>query len=254
MATLTTLERKLSYSFKDKGLLKRALTHRSYKGAQNNERLEFLGDSILSFVIADALYHLMDKHSEGDLTRVRSSLVRQETLVLIAHDLNLSDFLILGEGELKSGGFRRASILADAVEAIFGAIFLDSNDISVAQQVIRQLFEPYLKDIDFNTAGKDKKTLLQELTQTHFQGELPVYQVVNNYGSQHDQTFEVSCEIKNLNLRTMGMGTSRRLAEQDAAGKAYEQTMLALRDQQTKKSIRKAKQLTLPVAINQRES
>ncbi|AIL33239.1 ribonuclease III [Basilea psittacipulmonis] len=249
---LDILETKLGYEFQDKALLRRALSHRSY-GGNNNERLEFLGDSILSFVMADILYQLMPQHPEGDLTRVRSTLVRQETLVKIAHDLDLPNFVILGEGELKSGGFKRASILADTVEAIIGGVYLDAGDVYVAYQLIKRLFDTYIKSVDMDHVGKDKKSLLQEMTQTFLRGTLPKYEVIRNYGEPHDQTFEVSCKIDELSIYTEGSGSSKRIAEQVAADKAYQMAKEMLKNKKPSKSLRKVKQLTLPVSVAQRD-
>lgn len=160
---LSRLERLLGYQFKDQRLLVQALTHRSHS-ATHNERFEFLGDSILNFTVAAILFHRLQREDEGDLSRIRASLVKQATLADIAHRLELPQFLRLGEGELKSGGFRRPSILADALEAIFAAVYLDS-DVPSVQAVIEGLYTPLLDSVDFNTLGKDAKTLLQEVLQ-----------------------------------------------------------------------------------------
>jgi len=214
-----TLCRQLGYSFKSPELLRQALTHRSY-GGSNNERLEFLGDSVLNCVTATRLYHLYGKVAEGDLSRMRAHLVKEATLSDIAVTLKLGDYLLLGEGELKSGGFRRPSILADGVEAIIGAIYLDGG-FSEAERVINALYEPLVKTLDPKTLGKDPKTLLQE----YLQGRkiaLPLYNVISISGEAHEQRFEVECVIPGLKVRTQGAGGSRRSAEQAAAQQALE--------------------------------
>lgn len=214
-----TLCRQLGYSFNNPELLRQALTHRSY-GGSNNERLEFLGDSVLNCVTATRLYHLYGKVAEGDLSRMRAHLVKEATLSDIAVTLKLGDYLLLGEGELKSGGFRRPSILADGVEAIIGAIYLDGG-FSEAERVINALYEPLVKTLDPKTLGKDPKTLLQE----YLQGRkiaLPLYNVISISGEAHEQRFEVECVIPGLKVRTQGEGGSRRSAEQAAALEALE--------------------------------
>lgn len=200
-------------------LLQRALTHRSF-APDHNERLEFLGDSILGCVIAKYLYSTFPDLSEGDLSRLRSNLVKESTLVIFAQQLNLGSQLRLGEGELKSGGFRRPSILADAVEALFGAVFVDGGFLA-AEQTVLNLFVPYLAKVDMKTLGKDAKTLLQE----YLQGKrlpLPGYSVLETQGEAHEQLFQVECAIPALTLITRGSGTSRRNAEQQAALAAYQ--------------------------------
>ncbi|ETD72901.1 ribonuclease III [Pelistega indica] len=244
------LQERLSYKFTNMNLLMRALTHRSYS-MQHNERLEFLGDSILNFSVASLLFTLLQHQDEGDLSRIRSSLVNQSTLAELAIQLELPDLLLLGEGELKSGGFRRPSILADAMEAIFGAIYLD-NGIEQAQQVIEKLYRPLLKDVDFSTLGKDAKTLLQEMLQAR-RLPLPQYTVLATTGAAHDQQFEVECSVPDLNLSASATGGSRRAAEQSAAKIVINQLKQV---SPNKKSIVKAKQrvvtqLTLPVAVEQ---
>lgn len=211
--------RQLGYVFKQPQLLQRALTHRSY-APDHYERLEFLGDSILGCVIAKYLYSEYPDLSEGDLSRLRSNLVKESTLVLFAQQLDLGSQLKLGEGELKSGGFRRPSILADAVEALFGAIFLDGGFIA-AEAAVLNLFVPYLAKVDMKTLGKDAKTLLQE----YLQGRrlaLPCYSVIDTLGVAHEQSFQVECAIPQLKITTCGSGTSRRNAEQQAALAAYQ--------------------------------
>ena len=208
------LEKILNYNFKDKNLLELALTHRSFQG-KNNERLEFLGDSILNFIIAKLLFKKFDLLPEGDLSRLRSQLVKSTTLSEIGILLNLGDYLILGEGELKSSGWRRPSILADSVEAIIGAIFIDGG-ISAASDLIKGWFKERIDSIDPNDIQKDSKSILQELLQARKIG-LPEYNVVAIEGEAHCQNFKVSCSILKLGLSIEGEGTSRKIAEQNAA-------------------------------------
>ena len=215
------LQRKLGYSFATASLLLQALTHRSHSVA-HNERIEFLGDSVLNCCIAHELYRRFDELKEGELSRLRASLVRQETLADLAQQLELGSYLRLGEGELKSGGFRRPSILADCLEALFGAVFLDAG-FEVAQSVICGLYAPLLDHLDPQTLDKDPKTLLQELLQAR-RIALPQYAVVATKGAAHKQQFEVECNIPELAIRTTGFGASRRIAEQEAAQRAFEQT------------------------------
>jgi ribonuclease III len=206
--------RQLGYDFNDPQLLQRALTHRSY-APEHNERLEFLGDSILGCVIAKHLYGSFPLVSEGELSRLRSSLVREETLAVLARQLELGNHLRLGEGERKSAGFRRPSILADAVEALFGAVFLDSG-FAAAEKVILNLYLPYLEKVDVLALGKDAKTMLQE----YLQGRhipLPSYTVIATQGAAHAQSFQVECTIPSLGITARGEGSSRRNAEQQAA-------------------------------------
>lgn len=211
---LSALESFLGYSFSDDSLLRNALTHRSVS-SDNNERLEFLGDSILNFVIAAELFQNYSTAPEGDLSRLRASLVNKETLVKVAQQLELGDFILLGSGELKSGGFRRKSILADAVEAIFGAVYLDAG-FEGSRQLILRLYEPWLKTgVDVEQL-KDPKTRLQEYLQSRRQ-VLPHYEVVESYGKPHTQTFKVKCVIAGLEHEVHGIGGSRRKAEQQAA-------------------------------------
>lgn len=218
-ANNTELCRQLGYVFKQPELLQRALTHRSY-APDHYERLEFLGDSILGCVIAKYLYCEFPHLSEGDMSRIRSNLVKESTLVLFAQKLKLGSMLKLGEGELKSGGFRRPSILADAVEALLGAIFLDGGFIA-AEAAVLSLFVPYLAGIDMTTLGKDPKTLLQEYLQSKRMA-LPDYNVTHMKGVAHEQLFQVECSIPSLEIVTRGEGTSRRNAEQQAALAAYQ--------------------------------
>ena len=208
------LVKSLGYRFNEPGLLRQALTHRSY-GAPHNERLEFLGDSVLNCSIARALYDQFADLPEGTLSRLRANLVRQESLADIAVELKLGDSLLLGEGELKSGGFRRPSIVADALESILGAIFLDGG-FEAARGVVLQLFKSRLQEIDPNASGKDAKTQLQEWLQGH-RLPLPDYQLTGTQGEAHDQEFIVVCALPTLQLSTEGRGKSRRAAEQEAA-------------------------------------
>ncbi|MFB2686857.1 ribonuclease III [Shewanella mangrovisoli] len=216
---LPRLCRTLGYEFKNIDLLTQALTHRSAAN-KHNERLEFLGDSILSIVISDALYHQFPKATEGDLSRMRATLVRGDTLTLIAKAFKLGDYLFLGPGELKSGGFRRESILADAVEAIIGAIYLDS-DLEVCRKLLLHWYAERLAGIQPGVNQKDAKTLLQEYLQG-LKKPLPDYQVINIEGDAHDQTFTVECRIDDLSESVIGVASSRRKAEQIAAAQVLE--------------------------------
>lgn len=215
------LQRKLGYSFAQAALLQHALTHRSHS-APHNERIEFLGDSVLNCCIAHELYQRFGELKEGELSRLRANLVRQETLAELAQQLELGTYLHLGEGELKSGGFRRPSILADGLEALIGAVFLDGG-FAAAESVIRRLYASLFKDLDPQTLGKDPKTLLQELLQSR-KIPLPQYAVVATQGAAHNQLFQVECSIPQLAIRTTGFGASRRIAEQEAAQLAFAQT------------------------------
>lgn len=217
---LDDLCRKLEYRFSNNALLEQALTHRSV-GSHNNERLEFLGDSILSFVISSELYRRFTDIDEGRLSRIRASLVKGETLAKLAAELSLGDYLRLGSGELKSGGFRRASILADALESIFGAVYLDSN-ISTIEKMILRLFDERLQKVDPGMALKDPKTRLQEYLQAQ-QQPLPVYEVVEVRGKSHNQHFTVSCSVDGLSKPVLAEGSSRRKAEQQAAAEVLRQ-------------------------------
>lgn len=216
---LNKLCQKIEYTFDNERLLLEALTHRSV-GSVNNERLEFLGDSILNFVVAEELFTLLPDASEGDLSRLRASVVKKESLVEIAKTLQLGDFLSLGSGELKSGGFRRESILADAVEAIIGAVLKDAG-FETSSQLILRLCKSKIQQTITEGPEKDAKTRLQEYLQSR-RYRLPDYQVDKITGKAHQQSFLVSCLIKELDLTTNGQGRSRRIAEQDAAQKAIE--------------------------------
>lgn len=218
--TAQSVARKLGHSFSDQALFRTALTHRSF-GTPNNERLEFLGDGILDFVIAGALFHRFPDLPEGDLSRLRANLVRQETLHQLAQAMCLGDFLRLGEGELKSGGAQRPSILADALEALFGAIYLDAG-FETARSVIEKLYSPLLDQLKPGHFQKDAKTRLQEWLQGRKKA-LPRYQMLEATGAAHEQRFEVACEIENPAVRTVGHGSSRRIAEQVAAEKALKE-------------------------------
>lgn len=214
------LEAGLGYNFRQPDLLLQALTHRSY-GSPNNERLEFLGDSVLNCVIARALFDRFANLREGDMSRLRASLVRQEALHRVADTLELGGYLKLGEGELKSGGHRRPSILADAMEAIFGAVMLDSG-FEGARELILRLYVPLLAEVDPATPAKDPKTALQEFLQGK-RRNLPQYQLKTIRGEAHAQDFEVDCIMSDMGLNTTGRGPSRRAAEQDAAQRALDQ-------------------------------
>ena len=213
------VEERIGYKFADRKLLERAVTHRSF-AAQHNERLEFLGDSVLNCVVGYALF-LRDKHfTEGELSRVRANLVCEKTLAVIAKQVDVSSFLRMGEGEMKTGGAHRPSITADAMEAIFGAVFAESG-FEAAQKVILGLFEPILTSLTPEQLSKDAKTRLQE----YLQGRhlpLPQYVVVNVTGAAHAQQFDCECRIPALEITTKGHATSRRSAEQDAAAAALD--------------------------------
>jgi ribonuclease-3 len=222
---LQLLQTRLGYNFRDPSLLQQALTHRSHSSL-HNERLEFLGDSILNCVVASVLYE-----------RLRANLVKQQALYEIAQKLELSQFLRLGEGELKSGGFRRPSILADTLEALLGAIFLDSG-FEAARGVIRAFYIPLLDSVDPRTLGKDAKTLLQEFLQSK-KISLPTYNVVATHGAAHSQEFEIECLVPKLGIQVFGRGGSRRAGEQAAARLALEVAEQAM--QKSPSSARKTK-------------
>lgn len=211
---MTELEARLGYAFTDATLLTRALTHRSY-AADHNERLEFVGDGVLNCVIAVALYERFPRLPEGDLSRLRANLVNRDSLHARAQELGLAGLLRLGEGEQKSGGASRPSILADATEALFGAIFLDGG-FAAARGVIDRCYGEALAHIDPATTGKDPKTRLQEWLQANGM-RLPEYSIVAIDGEAHRQTFTVRCHVQGLEQDTIGRGTSRRIAEQEAA-------------------------------------
>ena len=211
---LTALQQRLQHQFSNVSLLSRALTHRSFS-ADHYERLEFLGDSVLGLAISDLLYARLGALPEGDLSRVRANLVKQDTLHQLALGLGLPDVLKLGEGEMRSGGPKRASILADALEAIIGAVYLDAG-FTKAQALVHRLFEAVEINPQMEAIGKDPKTELQEWLQGR-KMKLPVYTVVGTLGAAHKQSFDVECEIPELRLSERGIGGSRRAGEQAAA-------------------------------------
>jgi ribonuclease III len=219
MNNIEKLAQRLGYHFKDPLLLEAALSHRSV-GNHNNERLEFLGDSILNFIIAAELYRLYPKAKEGELSRLRASLVNGDTLAALSNEFNIGDYLRLGVGELRSGGFRRQSILADALEAIIGAIYLDA-DLLTCQERILGWFAKRLQDLSSLDIPKDAKTELQEYLQAH-KLPLPEYSILSMQGEAHAQTFNVECRIAGSEFRGVGTGSSRRKAEQQAAKKILE--------------------------------
>ncbi|MEE4302725.1 MAG: ribonuclease III [Wenzhouxiangella sp.] len=214
----------IDYRFGNVGLLEQALTHRSF-GPRHYERLEFLGDSLLSMVIAEQLFHQRPHAAEGDLSRLRSRLVRDVTLARLAKELDLGDYLRLGAGELKSGGFLRESILADVFEAIIGAIYLDGG-FEAARRVLRELFADRLADLPDADSLKDPKTRLQELLQGRGY-ELPVYSVISESGADHAKRFEVECRAGTLAEPVRAEAASRRKAEQ-AAARLMHDSLLAL--------------------------
>lgn len=209
----------LPYRFVRPELLDEALTHRS-AGRRNNERLEFLGDAVLNFLIADALYRRVPDADEGGLSRLRANLVRRETLAEIAGELALGDALVLGPGELKSGGFRRKSILADALEAVIGAVYLDGG-FQACSDLVDRLFEQRLESLPTTDSLKDPKTRLQEYLQAR-QAPLPAYRLVAEEGEPHRRVFFVACEIEGMDRPVEASGRSRRAAEQEAARLALE--------------------------------
>lgn len=215
----TELCRRLNYAFRDPALLGRALTHRSH-GANHYERLEFLGDSVLNLAVSTELYHRFPGLTEGELTRLRASLVKQETLARVARDLALGESLRLGGGELKSGGFDRDSILADSLEAVFGAVYLDAG-VDKTQEVVRNLFAPHFARLDAREIPKDPKTRLQERLQKRAL-PTPEYHLLEAAGEPHKQTFIVECRVPELSLVVRGEGNTRRTAEQQAASAALE--------------------------------
>ena len=216
---LLALQTRLQHTFSNASLLQRAITHRSFS-ADHNERLEFLGDSVLNLAVASLLYQRLSDLPEGDLSRVRANLVKQDTLHQLALRLQVSDVLRLGEGESKSGGQQRPSILADALEALIGAVYLDAGYTS-AEALVHRLFQGVEINPQMQAAAKDPKTALQEWLQGR-KMKLPQYSVVATVGAAHRQTFDVECAIAELSLAERGLGGSRRAAEQSAA-----QAMLA---------------------------
>lgn len=218
MTDLALLEQRLGHGFRQQALLRQALTHRSF-GQPNNERLEFLGDSVLNCAMATLLFERFPHDDEGDLSRLRAFLVKQQALHKVAQRLELGQMLLLGEGEARSGGARRPSILADALEAVMGAVYLDGG-FEAARACIGRLYDPELANANPRTLGKDPKTLLQEALQQR-RLPLPAYDVVATHGAAHSQTFDVECVIARLDIRVLGTGTSRRAAEQAAADAAF---------------------------------
>lgn len=214
---INKLEQVLGYQFSDSALMTESLTHRS-AGGQHNERLEFLGDSILNFVIAHKLFEQFPQADEGQLSRMRARIVRKQALAEVSRAIKLGDYLKLGSGELKSGGFRRESIIADALEAVIGAVLLDSG-FEASRDLILRLFAEMLETVTLEDELKDPKSLLQEYLQAR-QIALPEYDVICVNGPPHDQSFEVSCKIEGVEPDICGQGRSRRKAEQDAASKA----------------------------------
>ena len=212
--SLPALQQRLQHAFANPGLLKLALTHRSHS-ADHNERLEFLGDSVLNLAVADLLYARLTELPEGDLSRVRANLVKQDTLHRLAVVLGLPDVLLLGEGEVRSGGQKRPSILADALEAVIGAVYLDAG-FAAAQALVHRLFNAVEINPTMDAIGKDPKTELQEWLQGR-KMRLPLYRVVGTLGVAHRQTFDVECEVTEFGLAERGIGGSRRAAEQAAA-------------------------------------
>lgn len=217
---------RLGYRFRDEGYLTASLTHRSV-GSVNNERLEFLGDGLLNFVVGDALFRGNPQASEGDLTRLRASLVRESTLADIARELQLGELLRLGSGELRSGGYRRQSILADTFEALIGGLYLDGG-FEVVSGVILRLYGQRLRELPDPESLKDPKTLLQELLQARGM-PLPIYEVVELTGEAHNQMFRVRCRLESTEFVSEGSGSSRRRAEQHAASLLFERLRQDLR-------------------------
>ncbi len=208
------LQQRLQHDFVKPALLTQALTHRSYS-ADHNERLEFLGDSVLNLAVSSMLYRALSTLQEGELSRVRANLVKQDTLHKIAHDLHLGSLLRLGEGELRSGGMKRPSILADALEAVIGAVYLDAG-FDKASSLVHRLFDSVAINPEMPAAAKDPKTELQEWLQAR-KMSVPAYNVMSITGAAHRQTFEVQCVLAKLEREARGFGSSRRAAEQEAA-------------------------------------
>ena len=217
------LSERLGVELSDAGLLGRALTHRSH-GASNNERLEYLGDAVLNFVVAEMLYRAFPEATEGELSRFRASLVSGEALAAMAADLGIGERLLLGEGEMKSGGQRRATILADALEAVLGAIYVDQG-LAAARRVAERLFQSQIAALPSAAELKDPKTRLQEWLQGHGH-PLPAYTVLEVSGEPHEQRFRVRCDVPGLALAAVAEGSSRRRAEQEAAQRILEDPAL----------------------------
>jgi ribonuclease III len=222
--SLDAFSRHLGHRFDDPSLLELAMTHRSY-GGRNNERLEFLGDSIVNFIIAEVLFQRFPEAREGQLSRLRARLVKGQTLAELAREMGFGEFLLLGSGEMKSGGHRRESILADAVEAVLGAIYLDAG-MPVARARVLAWYAERLEGITLQDTQKDPKTRLQEFLQSR-QVALPRYEVVSVHGEAHAQTFTVECQVEMLETHTTGVGASRRHAEQQAAERALSRLLPA---------------------------
>ncbi len=219
MSPLDVLQQKLGYRFENPALLERALTHRSFSGT-HNERLEFLGDSVLNLGVAHLLYERLGAAEEGDLSRLRAQLVRQDSLHQLALGLGLPPLLRLGVGELRSGGQKRPSILADALEALIGAVYLDAG-ADAANALVRRLFAHTEITLQTSVAAKDAKTALQEWLQGR-KLPLPQYEVLRVLGEAHRQTFEVACRVAQQGVQTVAQGASRRAAEQAAAALALQ--------------------------------
>jgi ribonuclease-3 len=216
---LSTLQQRLHHSFAQPRLLQQALTHRSFS-ADHNERLEFLGDSVLNLAVSEMLYAALRDLPEGDLSRIRANLVKQDTLHQIAVELGLPDLLLLGEGEMRSGGQKRPSILADSLEAVLGAVFLDAG-YPVASALVQRLYEKVEINPQMQASAKDPKTELQEWLQGR-KMKLPLYRVVATLGQAHKQTFDVECVVEEFKLIQRGIGASRRAGEQAAASAMLE--------------------------------
>lgn len=215
---ISTLAKKIDYQFKKPELLESALTHRSVR-LENNERMEFLGDSIVNFLIAEALYNKFPTAREGKLSRIRASLVKGDTLAELAQELELGDFIRLGPGELKSGGHRRTSILADTMEALIGALYIDGG-MTICKKKVISWFDERLNNVTLESNLKDPKTQLQEFLQGK-RLSLPTYDIIKIVGSAHNQTFHIKCSVKGIKEASKGAGTSRRRAEQEAARALY---------------------------------
>jgi ribonuclease-3 len=211
---LKALQARLQHVFSNPALLTRAITHRSFS-ADHNERLEFLGDSVLNLAVSDLLFERLSTLPEGDLSRIRANLVKQDTLHQLAVDLGLSEVVRLGEGEVRSGGHKRPSILADALEAVIGAVYLDAG-FQAARALVHRLFQAVEVNPQMQALGKDAKTELQEWLQGR-KMRLPIYRVAGTLGAAHKQTFDVECEVIDFNLVERGIGNSRRAGEQAAA-------------------------------------
>lgn len=219
MEPLSVLTQRIGYEFTNAEYLQTALTHRSAQ-SDNNERMEFLGDAILSYIVSIELYRRFPEAKEGELSRMRASLVKGETLGKIATEIKLGDFLVMGSGELKSGGYRRSSTLADALEALIGAIYIDGG-LDEASQFVKSVLAQRLEKCHPSKAGKDPKTRLQELLQAQSR-PLPEYEVIATQGKAHNQSFRVECRVEGLHEPVHGDGSSRRKAEQMAAEAALE--------------------------------